>query len=119
MGLALFSAGGTFRFLYHDPGESQQRIIVWHRGPGAYLNESRITLIALSIGFIRFAFGLHIEAALYPEYTFLPLAALTLSIRGSLARRKIADIDRRMTPVALSPRTSSSYGSFSPGRRLG
>jgi hypothetical protein len=116
--LSLFAAAGAFRLLYHEADESLQPIIVWHRGPGAYLNESRIMLIALSVSLIGMfnqfespKEWLSLDAWIYlagialqsPDYCYLPFALFWLSICGYFTRRKIADIDRRMTPVALSP----------------
>jgi len=116
--LSLFAAGGAFRLLHHEPDESRQPIIVWHRGPGTYLNESRIMLITLSVSLISVFMDFESPQELLsfdawsdmaeivlsvPQYTYLPVALLWLSISGFFARRKIADIDRRMTPVALSP----------------
>jgi hypothetical protein len=110
----LFAASAAFRICYRTPDESRQPIIVWHRGSRAYLHENRIVLISLAVvlfwGFIDAAsYGglLNIEIwasfLMWPHHTYLPIAALWLAVHGSFARRNIPDLDRRMTPVPVTP----------------
>jgi hypothetical protein len=113
----LFAASAAYRLHYRTPDETRQPIIVWHRGRRAYLNESRILMIAISATLlIVFVIAplisglldssnwqIALSALQMPQLTYLLLAILWLSLHGALARRNIPDLDRRMTPVPLVP----------------
>jgi hypothetical protein len=111
--VAFFAANAAYRLQYRVPDESRQSIIVWHRGPRVYLNESRILMMALIAILVwdfvymepvnQFSFDLLVYALQMPQNSYLPLAILWLSVHGLFARRNIPDLDRRMTPVPLSP----------------
>jgi len=123
--LAVFGAGAAHRLCYQEPKPSQPPVLVWHRGPGRYLNEDRLTLLVLSFAValtfvdpLSWSWGSILQRPqdllrdivedLYQvagrdAEVLLYLAVLCLCLHGCLARKRFVGVEQKMTPVPTSP----------------